>query len=112
MPATPSPIKIQEPKIEQPKPKESNLTDKAESVGRVAKRLGWVTTDDPDEAIKILSKEAENMKENVYKYLESLATLAKNFCTVDNPKCINCPMNQGCKYRSTLKNEKRGFFRR
>ncbi len=112
VPATPPPIKIQEPEIETPKPKESNLTHKAEMVGRVAKRLGWVTTDDPDEAIKILSEEAENMKENVYKYLESLATLAKNFCFIENPKCINCPMNQGCKYRSTQKKEKRGFFRK
>jgi hypothetical protein len=112
MPATPPPVNIQPPTIETPKPKENKLTDKAESVGRVAKRLGWVTTDAADEAIKILSKEAEKMKENVYKYLESLATLAQNFCFVENPKCINCPMNQGCKYRMTLKNQKKGLFRK
>ena len=106
-----------QPKIEAPVPtpvkKESaNLTDKASDVARVANRLGWVSTDNPDEAIKLLSKEAEKMKENVYKYLESLAKLGKNFCFNQNPKCINCPMNKSCKYRTTQGSGKKGFFRR
>ncbi len=103
------------PKMVTPKPVErtEKLTDKAKNVSRVANRLGWVSTDDPDEAMKILSKEAEKMKENVYKYLESLAKLGSNFCHVENPSCIKCPMNQGCKYRmSRHVNEKKGFFKR
>ncbi|KYK19955.1 hypothetical protein AYK24_04665 [Thermoplasmatales archaeon SG8-52-4] len=111
--ATPPP----QPKIETPAPKpvqkeSSSLTDKASDVARVANRLGWVTTDNPDEAMKILSKEAEKMNENVYKYLESLSKLGQNFCFKQNPKCINCPMNKGCKYRTTQGSEKKGFFRR
>jgi adenine-specific DNA glycosylase len=62
--------------------------------------------------MKILSKEAEKMKENVYKYLESLSNLGKNFCMKDDPKCIKCPMNKGCQYRMSQANEKKGFFRR
>ena len=92
--------------------KKETVTDKAKTVTRVAKRLGWVETDDPDEAIKNLTKEAEKMNENVYKYLESLAKLGNTVCSVDNPKCMNCPMSQGCKYRLSLKTEKKGFFRR
>ncbi len=92
--------------------KTSNVTEKAKNVGRVAKRLGWVDTDDPDEAIKSLSKEAEKMNENVYKYLDSLAKLADNFCTTENPKCIKCPMGQGCKYRMSIQNKKKGLFRK
>jgi DNA helicase HerA-like ATPase len=92
--------------------KTSNVTEKAKNVGRVAKRLGWVYTDNPDEAIKALTKEAEKMNENVYKYLDSLAKLAENFCTTENPKCIKCPMGQGCKYKMSLQIKKRGLFRR
>jgi hypothetical protein len=115
------PIKIStpppQPKIETPtstpvKKESTNLTDKANDVARVANRLGWVSTDNPDEAIKILSKEAEKMNENVYKYLESLNQLGKNFCYNQNPKCIKCPMNQGCKYRATQGNVKKGLFKR
>lgn len=98
----------QKPAIQKP----STATDKAKNVVRVAKRLGWVDTDDPDEAIKALTKEAEKMNENVYKYLDSLAKLAENFCSIENPKCINCPMGQGCKYRMSLQTKKKGFFRR
>jgi uncharacterized protein len=116
----PSVPKVEIPKAEPmtyatPKPtieKKANVTDKAKNVGRVAKRLGWVDTDDPDEAIKALTKEAEKMNENVYKYLDSLAKLAENFCTVDNPKCIKCPMSQGCKYKMSLQTNKKGFFSR
>ena len=107
----PQPI-VEKPKVETPVKKSDNLTDKAQDVARVANRLGWVSTDDPDEAIKILSKEAEKMKENVYKYLESLSNLAKTFCLIENPKCIKCPMNKGCKYRLNQANDKKGFFRR
>ena len=95
-----------------PKKETSNLTDKAGDVSRVAKRLGWIETDDPDEAIKILSKEAEKMNENVYKYLESLSNLGNKFCFVDDPKCIKCPMNQGCQYRATRGSEKKGLFKK
>jgi DNA helicase HerA-like ATPase len=90
----------------------NNLTDKAGNVARVAKRLGWVPTENPDEAIKLLSKEAEKMKEDVYKYLESLAKLGTNFCHIENPMCIKCPMNQGCKYNTTHGAVKKGLFRR
>jgi hypothetical protein len=110
---TPSP----QPKIETPTSKpvakeSSNLTQKANDVARVANRLGWVSIDDPDEAIKILSREAEKMKENVYKYLESLSRLGRNFCHAENPNCIKCPMNKGCKYRVSQGSAKRGSFKR
>ena len=110
---TPSP----KPKIETPTSKpvakeSSNLTQKANDVARVANRLGWVSIDDPDEAIKILSREAEKMKENVYKYLESLSRLGRNFCHAENPNCIKCPMNKGCKYRASQGSAKRGLFKR
>ena len=77
---------------------QNNVTEKAVLVNRVAKRLGWVTTEDPDETIKFLSIEAEEMKENVYKYLESLAQLGGNFCHKENPSCLQCPMANGCRY--------------
>jgi len=77
---------------------QNNVTEKAIMVNRVAKRLGWVTTNDPDETIKFLSQEAEEMKENVYKYLESLAQLGGNFCHKENPSCLQCPMGNGCRY--------------
>jgi len=94
-------------------PKKDNSTEKAKNVARVANRLGWVNTTDPDEAMKTLTKEAEKMNENVFKYLESLARLGKNFCSPENPKCMNCPMNQGCKYRIEMKSQsKKGLFRR
>jgi len=114
VPKTPAPP----PRINAPvkmedenKPKET-VTDKAKTVTRVAKRLGWVDTDNPDDAIKMLTKEAEKMNENVYKYLESLAKLGNTVCSVDSPKCMSCPMSQGCKYRASLKTEKKGFFRK
>ncbi|RLF28696.1 MAG: hypothetical protein DRN08_04005 [Thermoplasmata archaeon] len=91
--------------------KKTNATEKAVTVNRVAKRLGWVSTDDPDETIRILSKEAEKMKENVYKYLESLVRLGKKFCHMENPECIRCPMNNVCKYRAAkMKNKKKILF--
>ncbi|MCK4333112.1 MAG: DUF87 domain-containing protein, partial [Thermoplasmatales archaeon] len=89
----------------------SNVTPKAVIVNRVAKRLGWVTTDDTEETIKQLTEEAEKMKENVYKYLESLAKLGKKFCHEENPECIRCPMNTGCQYRAS-RPKKRGLFKR
>jgi len=98
-----------------PKPtvqKTPTVTDKAKNVGRVAKRLGWVDTEDSDEAIKALTKEAEKMNENVYKYLDSLSKLAEDFCSLENPKCIKCPMGQGCKYRMSLQTQKKGLFRK
>jgi len=94
-------------------PKKDKATDKAKNVARVANRLGWVDTDNPDEAMKILTKEAEKMNENVFKYLESLAKLGRDYCLVENPKCMNCPMNKGCKFRSELKKpKKKGLFGR
>ena len=80
---------------------------------RVAYRLGWITVDDPDEAMKILTKEAEKMNENVYKYLESLAKLGKDYCYKDSPNCIKCPMKDGCNYRSQKGSIlKKGLFRK
>jgi DNA helicase HerA-like ATPase len=112
----PEPTKIQVPKpnLEDNKPTEisNNLTNKAKLVSRVANRLGWIATNDPDQAIKILTKEAERMNENVYKYLESLAKLGRDFCNQENPLCIKCPMNQGCKYRASNKVVKKGLFSR
>ena len=91
--------------------KKSNVTEKALNVNRAAKRLGWVSTDDPEETIKILTKEAGKMKENVYQYLESLAGLGKDYCHQENPECMRCPMKDDCKYRASL-GKKIGFFRR
>ncbi len=102
--------KVERTQTPQPKPKQTNVTEKAILVSRVANRLGWVETDDPEEAMKILSSEAEKMNENVYKYLESLAQLGRTFCKETNPECTNCPMNQGCAYRKSLKPEKKGLF--
>jgi DNA helicase HerA-like ATPase len=75
-----------------------SFTEKADNLHRVANRLGWVSTKNPDATIKSLTLEAEKMKENVYKYLDSLARLGKSFCKNDKPNCKQCPMNQGCKY--------------
>jgi len=115
-PKMPNPPSVPKPKIESPKQEEEkkkeNLTDKAKDVSRVANRLGWISNDNPEEAMKILSKEAEKMNENVYKYLESLANLGRKFCLKENPKCINCPMNKGCQYRASRGNEKKGLFRK
>jgi hypothetical protein len=94
-----------------PQPLKSNPTDKARTVNRVAKRLGWVSTDDPNETIRILTREAEKMKENVYNYLESLAVLGNNFCYEANPNCMRCPMNSGCRY-GTSRSLKQGMFRK
>jgi DNA helicase HerA-like ATPase len=106
----PSDYKIKMPKMPPPPSRQvvdseqkpgtiqNNVTEKAIMVNRVAKRLGWVSTDDPDETIKFLSVEAEEMKENVYKYLESLAQLGVNFCHKENPSCLQCPMVNGCHY--------------
>lgn len=113
-PPSASKIQAPAPKIEVaniPKTSEG-LTNKAKTVSRVANRLGWINTNDPDEAIKILTKEAEKMNENVYKYLESLAKLGRDFCNPENPVCIKCPMNQGCNYRASHREVKKGFFRR
>lgn len=98
----------------QPVQKTTNVTEKAIRVARVANRLGWIKTEDPDEAIKILTKEAEKMNENVYKYLESLARLGKDFCYKENPLCIKCPMNKNCQYRITHPQitEKKSWFKR
>jgi uncharacterized protein len=100
----PSDYKVKMPKMppppshQQATPKQETVTEKAIMVNRVARRLGWVNTDDPDETIKFLSQEAEDMKENVYKYLESLAQLGGNFCHKDGPTCLSCPMANGCHY--------------
>jgi len=108
MPAPPPRPKEQVASAAKPEP---SVTEKAKMVNRVAKRLGWVSTDDPDETIKVLTKEAEKMKENVYKYLDSLAQLGRKFCHQENPECIRCPMNSGCQY-SVSKGKKRGLFKK
>ena len=111
----PPPLVQSNPQTQQPKPvqKTESVTDKAALVARVANRLGWVNTNNPDEAIKTLTKEAEKMNENVYKYLESLAKLGKDYCHDSNPTCMKCPMNKGCKYRmsNAQKSEKKGWFK-
>jgi DNA helicase HerA-like ATPase len=100
MPKMPPPPSRQEAApVQKPGNIQNNVTEKAIMVNRVAKRLGWVTTNDPDETIKFLSQEAEEMKENVYKYLESLAQLGGNFCLKENPSCLQCPMSNGCRYQ-------------
>jgi DNA helicase HerA-like ATPase len=98
------PVRSEQQPTATPRPQEparptSRSTEKAALVNRVAKRLGWVTTDDPEETIRILSEEAEKMNENVYRYLDSLATLGKTHCHDTNPECIRCPMKDGCHYR-------------
>jgi len=103
---------VQQPTAHAPVKKEPSVTNKAKNVSRIANRLGWVDTKDPDEALKTLTKEAEKMNENVYKYLESLAKLGQNYCFEENPNCMKCPMNQGCKYRASLGGEKKGLFKR
>jgi len=100
------------PPTPQPKPKK-HATEKAERVTRVANRLGWVNTTDTEEAIEFLTEEAKKMDENVFKYLESLADLATNFCHETDPNCMKCPMKDGCNYRAkTGKTQKKGLFRR
>ena len=117
VPTTPTPPSIPIPQAEIPATieKKSLVTQKAKNVNRVAKRLGWIDTDDPEEAIKMLTKEAEKMNENVYKYLESLAKLGATICSEDNPKCMSCPMSKGCRYRSknlSSDDKKGGLFKR
>jgi len=115
-PAPPPLVNVNPDAAKKPEPpkKTEKVTDKAVLVSRVANRLGWVDTDNPDEAIKKLTKEAEKMNENVYKYLESLAKLGQNVCFESNPQCMKCPMNKGCKYRinNVQKTEKKGWFNR
>jgi hypothetical protein len=108
MPAPPSPPKEQVSPAPKPEP---TVTEKAKMVNRVAKRLGWVTTNDPDETIQILTKEAEKMKENVYKYLDSLAQFGRKVCFEQNPACTRCPMNSGCRYWLS-KGKKQGFLKK
>lgn len=121
MPKMPPPPSRQETRpTGKPENIQKNVTEKAIMVNRVAKRLGWVTTDDPDETIKFLSIEAEQMKENVYKYLESLAQLGASFCHKENPTCVKCPMGNGCRYHQThakkshhqLQKPRLGFLKR
>jgi hypothetical protein len=105
--STPAPPPLQV----KPETPTAKATEKASMVHRVATRLGWSNAADPEATIKLLSAEAEKMKEDVYKYLESLAKLGKNYCHEQNPACIKCPMNQSCKYRANL-GKKRGLFKR
>jgi DNA helicase HerA-like ATPase len=101
MPKMPPPSRQEATPVQKQGNIQNNVTEKAIMVNRVAKRLGWVTTNDPDETIKFLSQEAEEMKENVYKYLESLAQLGGNFCHKDTPSCLQCPMGNSCRYNIT-----------
>jgi hypothetical protein len=97
-----------------PAPKaQDTVTEKARLVSLVANRLGWVSTDDPEEAMTILTEEAKKMNENVYKYLESLARLGRTVCHAETPDCVKCPMMEGCKYASNHNTGKKmGLFRR
>ncbi len=111
MPVPAPPQQEKTPSQNNPQKNNNNFTDKAGHVHRVANRLGWVSTTKPDDTISFLSKEAEKMKENVYRYLESLDKLGENFCHENNPECVRCPMNQGCKYRFSHA-QKKGLFKR
>jgi hypothetical protein len=112
IPKAPAPNKPNKYVTSKPEPvKKDTVTQKAKDVTRVANRLGWVDTDDPDKTLELLTVEAQKMKENVYKYLDSLAQLGKNFCYETGPNCIKCPMNEGCQYRKSLMRTKR-FFKR
>jgi len=105
----PTPSRSQE---SSPQSTSSRSTEKAALVNRVSKRLGWVSTDDPDETIRILSEEAEKMNENVYRYLESLANLGRTHCHDTNPECIRCPMKDGCHYRLAEGKKGASLFKR
>ncbi len=99
----PSDYKLKLPKApplpsQQQKEAQRHNTEKAVLVHRVATRLGWVKTKTPDETIQFLSAEAEEMKENVFKYLDSLAQLGKSICHEASPSCKSCPMNSGCRH--------------
>jgi len=96
----------------EPIQKQDSTTEKAIIVTRVANRLGWEQETNPDEAIRILSEEAAKMDENVYKYLESLTKLGKTVCQETDPKCMNCPMKDGCKYRNSFGHQRSGLLRR
>ena len=112
IPKAPALPKIKDQPVLKPEPvKKDMVTKKARDVTRVANRLGRVDTDDPDETMELLTVEAQKMKENVYKYLDSLAQLWKNFCYETDPKCIKCPMNEECQYRKSQMKTKR-FFKR
>ena len=113
MPTPPPRPSEQAPQQQQhvPEPPKSTATEKAVVVNRVARRLGWVSTDDPDETLRLLTEEAQNMKENPYQYLESLVKLGKNHCHEQNPACIHCPMNTACQYRLS-RGKKQGIFGR
>jgi len=100
------------PAPQPPKKQDKAVTEKAILVTRVANRLGWVEETNPDEAIKILSDEAAKMDENVYKYLESLAKLGRTVCHETDPKCMSCPMKDGCKHRMSIGSQRPGIFRR
>jgi hypothetical protein len=79
--------------------RQKKVPTKAEHVHRVANRLGWVSTATPDETIGILTREAKKMKEDPFKYLQSLASLGEGYCHERDPNCIRCPMNEKCRYR-------------
>jgi len=114
IPKMPTPAPQQQQKASgsnQPQKNNNNFTDQAGHVHRMAKRLGWVSTTKPDDTISFLAKEAEKMKENVYRYLESLDKLGENFCHENNPECVRCAMNQGCKYRFSHA-QKKGLFKK
>jgi uncharacterized protein len=96
----------------QPKRDQHTVTEKALLVTRVANRLGWINETNPEIAIKILSDEAAKMEENVFKYLESLAKLGKTVCHETDPKCMSCPMKDGCKYRMNIGQKRTGLFRK
>jgi hypothetical protein len=113
-PSTPEPVQKRRPvpPITTSQQKET-VTEKAKHVTRVANRLGWVETENPEEAMHILSEEAEKMNENVYKYLESLAKLGRTVCLIETPSCGKCPMQTGCNYaKSHTEKKKIGLFSR
>ncbi|MBU0497183.1 MAG: DUF87 domain-containing protein [Candidatus Thermoplasmatota archaeon] len=112
MPAPPKPIDTSPTPQKTPSSApQKNITDKALTVHRVATRLGWVHDDNPGNTIKFLTDEAKKMKEDIYKYLNSLANLGHKHCHEDNPDCAHCPMSQGCHYQAS-RGGLRGFLHR
>jgi endonuclease III-like uncharacterized protein len=80
-------------KIKEIKRRES----KKELIHRVANRIGYVTTTNAEETMKILREATLKMGDNSSKYLNAIAKLGIDFC-LEKPKCSNCPMKDRCAY--------------
>ncbi len=70
------------------------------AIQRVAKRLGVVTTDDPDQALHFLRRVYPD-DEDVVRYLDQLAAIGRSIC-LDPPRCISCPLADRCQHHAML----------